>query len=200
MTMNVVRLAAGAVVLVSMVAACGSPSKPPSGAAPSAPAPSSAGKETNPAGDIPDTQAYVAYTPPGAVFSVKVPEGWSRAQAGAATLFSDKLNRIRIESHPAATAPTVASVTTQELPQLQATPGFTGGKVVTVTRKAGPGVLITYQATSAPDPVTGKTYMDAIERYEFWHGGSEVVVTLAGSAGSDNVDPWRIISDSLRWH
>jgi hypothetical protein len=26
------------------------------------------------------------------------------------------------------------------------------------------------------------------------------VLTLSGPKGADNVDPWRIVSDSLKWH
>jgi hypothetical protein len=68
-----------------------------------------------------------------------------------------------------------------------------------VTRKAGPAVLVTYQADSPPDPVTGKVVRDDVERYEFWRNGTEVALTLAGSAGSDNVDPWKIVTDSFAW-
>jgi hypothetical protein len=38
-----------------------------------------------------------------------------------------------------------------------------------------------------------------VERYEFWRAGREVVLTLAGPVDADNVDPWRTVSDSLRW-
>ena len=41
---------------------------------------------------------------------------------------------------------------------------------------------------------------DAVERYSFWHNGIEAVLTLSGPKGADNVDPWRIVSDSLKWH
>lgn len=68
-----------------------------------------------------------------------------------------------------------------------------------VQRAAGPAVLITYQAISAPDAVTGKSVTEAVERYEFWRGGQEVVLTLSAPQGADNVDPWRMITDSFRW-
>ena len=60
-------------------------------------------------------------------------------------------------------------------------------------------MLITYQGTSPPNPVTGKIGTDAIERYEFWRDGHEVILTLSGPVGADNVDPWRTITDSLQW-
>jgi hypothetical protein len=71
--------------------------------------------------------------------------------------------------------------------------------VSTVARKAGSVKRITYLAQGRPDPVTGKTRTDAVERYVFTHGGRPVVVTLSGPKGADNVDPWRIVTDSLRW-
>jgi hypothetical protein len=194
--------AGGLLAVTAILGACGGGSSGSSGSSTKA-APSTAGAsstpETNPAGDIPDNQVYVPFTPPGGRFSVKVPEGWARSQNGTATLFADKLNSIRIETQSAATAPTAGSAT-QELPKIKAAAhGFVPGKVTTVTRKAGQAVLITYRADSAPDPVTGKTVADAVERYEFWHSGRQVVLTLSGPTGADNVDPWKLVSDSLRW-
>ena len=47
--------------------------------------------------------------------------------------------------------------------------------------------------------VTGKVRRNAVERYVFFHGGRDVVLTLSGPAGADNVDPWKLVTDSLRW-
>jgi len=154
----------------------------------------------NPAGDIPDNQVFVAYTPPTGGFSIKVPEGWARTEAGGAVTFTDKLNSIRMESVSTASAPTVQSAEQNELPAIRAAAkNFQAGKVTAVTRKAGPAVLLTYMADSAPDPVTGKVVHDAVERYEFWKSGTEVILTLSGPQGADNVDPWRIVTDSFGW-
>lgn len=60
-------------------------------------------------------------------------------------------------------------------------------------------IVITYQGTSAPNAVTGKTGADAFERYDYWRNGHEVALTLSGPADADNVDPWRTITDSLQW-
>jgi hypothetical protein len=60
-------------------------------------------------------------------------------------------------------------------------------------------VLVTYGADAAADPVTGKVVHDDVERYAFWKDGKEVVLTLSGPAGSDNVDPWRVVTDSFGW-
>lgn len=191
----------GLLAATAVLGACGGGS---SGSSSTKAAPTTVGAsstpENNPAGDIPDNQVYVPFSPPGGGFSIKVPEGWARSRNGTATTFDDKLNSIRIETLSASAAPTVGSVTAQEVPKIKAVAhGFVPGKVTTVHRKAGQAVLITYRADSAPDPVTGKTVTDAVERYDFWHAGREVVLTLSGPTGADNVDPWKLVSDSLRW-
>jgi hypothetical protein len=45
----------------------------------------------------------------------------------------------------------------------------------------------------------GRTIALSIERHVFRHGGRRVVLTLSGPKGADNVDPWRIVTSSLRW-
>ena len=181
------------------VAGCGSGSSG-SSSSPSSKPPNPNAPEHSPPGDIPDNQAFVAYAPPGASYSVKVPEGWSRTNAGGAVSFTDKLNTVRLERATASGAPTAAAVRRTELPRLaHSEQGFKAGSVTTVHRKAGTAVRITYQARSIPDQVTGKSRVDAVERYLFFHNGHEAVVTLSGPKGADNVDPWRTITDSLRW-
>ena len=156
--------------------------------------------EVNPAGDIPDNQVFVPFTSPDNAVVVSVPEGWARAADGTATVFSDKFNSVRIEVASRATAADVASARATDLPQLQASvPGFVLHDVRSVQRKGGTAVLITYDADSAVNPVTGKAVRASVERYTFWQGGRQAVLTLAGPTGADNVDPWRIVSDSLRW-
>jgi len=99
-----------------------------------------------------------------------------------------------------AAAPTAASARTAEVPKIQGSAnGFSLTGVSTVSRPAGTVVLIRYAADSQPDPVTGKVFRDAVERYEFYRNGTEAVVTLAGPAGADNVDPWRTVTNSFRW-
>ncbi|MBD0737215.1 hypothetical protein [Streptomyces sp. CBMA29] len=156
--------------------------------------------ENNPAGDIPDNQAYVVYAPAGQGFSVKVPEGWARTDAASSVTFTDKLNRITVAPGTAGTAPTPRSVTARVVPALKGqVPGFAGEKASTVPRRAGSVVLLTYRGDTAPDPVTGKAVHDAFERYAFFRGGQEVDLTLSGPVGADNVDPWRIVTDSFTW-
>lgn len=209
---RIALIAAGAAALALTAGACSGSAKTTSAgrsatsttastAAANAPAGTGAtGPEVNPSGDIPDNQAFVAYTPPSGGYTVKVPEGWARVDAGGAVTFTDKLNSIRMETVVASSAPTVQSAQQNELPAIQAAAkNFQAAKVTSVTRKAGAAVLITYGADSTPDPVTGKVVHDAVERYEFWKAGTEVVLTLSAPQGADNVDPWRIVTDSFGW-
>ena len=156
--------------------------------------------EVNEAGDIPDNQVFVDYRAPSGGFSVAVPEGWARLEEGGAVTFTDKLNRIRVETVAASGAPTVQSVTQNDLPAIRAAAAnFEAGTVKTVTRRAGTAVLATYRADAPPDPVTGKVVHDDVERYELWKAGTEALITLSSPQGSDNVDPWRTVTDSFTW-
>ncbi|MGW0633103.1 hypothetical protein [Streptomyces sp. NPDC002758] len=209
MTMNRTRLVlpvTGVVLASVAITACGGSagsggSGGPAGSSRTAPSsPAAPATESNPPGDIPDNQAYVAFAPPGGGFSVKVPEGWARTGKGTVTSFTDKLNRVELAPVTAASAPTTGSVTAQTVPRLRRTvPNFAPGKVSVVARHAGQAVLLTYQGDSAPDPVTGKVVRDSFERYALYRQGHEVDVTLSGPVNADNVDPWRIVTDSFTW-
>ncbi|MGW3099539.1 hypothetical protein ACWDCC_39520 [Streptomyces sp. NPDC001102] len=180
-----------------------SPASPASSAGGGSAGQAAAPTESNPPGDIPDNQVYVAYRPTGGSFTgftVKVPEGWARTDQGGTTAFTDKLNTIRITATSATAAPTVGSVTNTVVPQLRSQVAkFAAPKVSEVNRHAGRVVRLTYQGDSAKDPVTGKVVRDAFERYAFYRSGHEVDLTLSGPVNADNVDPWRIVSDSFSW-
>jgi hypothetical protein len=187
----------GAGILVSTVA-CGQSA--PEAADGVAPPGSAQGPEANPAGDIPDNQAFVPFTAADGTFSVTVPEGWSRAVTGSATVFTDKFNSVRIETKAQPGTPTVADAQATELPVIaRQAQGFKPGKVSGEQRKAGPVVLLTYQAESPIDAVTGKSVPQQVERYEFWRPATEVMITLSSPVGADNVDPWRTVTDSFQW-
>ena len=214
-----------AVLLVCLTAGCSPraavvPQTPSSAATPSSsqateagassPSPSSAGQtavapqapvpaEKNPPGDIPDNQAFVAYSAPGG-FAVKTPEGWSRQTGASSVEFTDKLNTIRAAWAPAASAPTAGSVKAQDIPKLAASESaFKLQSVKTVSLPAGPAVLVRYQTNSAANPVTGKQYRLDVERYSVFRKGTRVDLTLLSPVGADNVDPWRTVSQSLSW-
>ena len=195
-----------AAVVAIAVAGCGSsggsgsastkaatPTTPASGVNPNA-------KENTPPGDIPDNTAFVRFTLPAGGFSVKVPEGWGRTGSGKQVTFTSNLNSVTIERRAAGGPVSTSTVKKTDVAALRAAQhGFTLQSVTTVRRSGGSAVRIRYLAKGSPNAVTGKTVTDAVERYVFAHNGTEAVLTLAGPKGSDNVDPWRTISDSLRW-
>ncbi|MEP7113367.1 MAG: hypothetical protein ABI862_08890 [Ilumatobacteraceae bacterium] len=151
-------------------------------------------------GDIPDNQVFVAFASSDGIYSVKVPEGWARTETNGVVTFTDKYNSISVQSTTATAAPTVSSVTSTGLTDVTSDATFALTDVSPVTRKAGDGVLATFEIGSAPNPVTGKKALLAVERYVFFHNGTEVTLTLSGAKGADNVDPWKIVSDSLTWN
>jgi len=154
----------------------------------------------NPPGDIPDNQAFVTYQPPAGHYAVKVPEGWARTVAPTSVSFTDKLNTVRVDVADAVRAPTPASATAREVPAIAGRANcFHLVDVTTVTRPAGTAVRIRYQAAGPADQVTGRVLLDDVERYEFWRAGTQASLTLSGPAGSDNVDPWRLVTTSFAW-
>jgi hypothetical protein len=189
------------IALPLLVAACGA-STPPGGSTQPAGggATPTAGQEVNPGGDIPDTQAYIAYTFPSGAFTVTVPEGWARTETNRVVSFTSHYNSITLLTVATASPPTTSTALTTEVSAIQQqASGVVMGKVSATVRSAGPVILITYQAHSPADPVTGRFAMVAVERYEFWRKGVEAVITLAAPVGADNIDPWRTITNSFAW-
>jgi hypothetical protein len=168
---------------------------PPGAADPNAP-------EIVQPGDIPDNQVFVTVDSPDGSFSVDVPEGWTRSDDHGVITCTDHYNSIAIASTPGAAAPTTASVRATGLQDVSPDPTFVLGDISPVTRRAGPGVRATFEIGSTPNPVTGKKALLAVERY-FFSGSSGagplVVLTLSGAKGADNVDPWRTVTDSLKF-
>src|SRR5689334_3497297 len=157
------------------------------------------GGDAGGAGDIPDNQVFIEYRPQGNRYSIKVPEGWARTETADSATFTDKLNTITVVLGSRSAAPDVAAGTADLAAMASGTPGFSPGNVSLVRRSAGQALLVTYRADAPPDPVTGKVVNDDVERYQFWQNQALLTVTLAGPHGADNVDPWRTVTDSVRW-
>lgn len=189
--------------LVTGLSACSRPNPSttpaPTSAGGAAPAPQAT--EVSPAGDIPDNQAFVAVTAGSGSFKLTVPEGWARTSAGASSMtFADKLNSITIEQSETAVAPTVDTVKQSLVPTLESSRHkFQLTDVRTFTRPGGDGIRVTYLDDSAANAVTGTVVREGVELYLFWKRGQQVALTLAASQGSDNVDPWNIVTKSFRW-
>jgi hypothetical protein len=190
------------------------PSPPPDTASPSAstspsvtgsgqspvPTESPVPPEDHPPGDIPDNAVFVPYRSAAGGFTVSVPEGWARTTSKGAVSFTDKLNTVVVTWRPASKAPMIASAKADEIPVIEKSArAFTLVDVSAGSLPPGPFVLVTYQANSDPNPVTGKQYRLDVLRYELFKDGEEAVITLLSPVGADNVDPWNAVTQSFTW-
>jgi hypothetical protein len=157
------------------------------------------GTEVLPPGDIPDNQVFVVYSPASGGYSIQYPQGWPQRVSGRTSTFSQNFNRIEITTTKSSTRRTEASARTSDVPKLRALAGFKLVKIDSVKRAAGDAIRIAYAAASTTDPVTGKRVALDVERYLFWHNGTLASITLSSPKGSDNVDPWKTVTDSLAW-
>ena len=181
-----------ALVLITTLGACsGSPSSPVTSSA--------VATDASVAGDIPDSTTYIRVSAPSNAYSVTVPQGWSQSSAST-PVWSDKLNSIALDQGTATSHPTVASTNSDLVPSLKAAGRkFELTDVTAVTRAGGSAIRVRYLVDSARNTVTGKVVRDAVETYVYWNNGTEAVLTLTGPQAADNVDPWKTVSDSLRW-
>ncbi|HEY0631757.1 MAG TPA: hypothetical protein VGC98_06860 [Thermoleophilaceae bacterium] len=149
-------------------------------------------------GDIPDNQNFLTYGDKRAGFSIKYPEGWSQKKAAGGINFQDKNNLVRVQVRKGQ-APTVASVT-GELKKLKAAnPSLKAQAPKQFNLKAGPAIKVSYTTTSAPNPVTGKRVVLMVDRYELAQKGRVAVIDLGTPTGVDNVDAYRMMSESFTW-
>jgi hypothetical protein len=149
-------------------------------------------------GDIPDTQVYLTYTNPSAGYTMSYPEGWTRKGSASDVTISDKNNIIHIVINKAGPATTASVVS--ELNQLkQTTSTLTFTAPTNIQLKSGPAVKATYSTRSAPNPVTGKSVLLIVDRYELSNRGRRATLDLGTAKGVDNVDAYRMISNSFRW-
>ena len=96
-TGNSVSVVVSAVAAAGVLAGCaGHITGTSPGASAASAASGTAAPEDNPAGDIPDSQVFVPYTPATKLFTVSVPEGWAQTTKGGAT--SSPTNSMRCAS------------------------------------------------------------------------------------------------------
>jgi hypothetical protein len=199
------RTVGGVIGLTLVLAACGSsksasPSNTSGGAVTTAHgAPNPNAVEQVAPGDIPDNQVFVPYTPAAGGYSMSFPQGWARRETATATTFSQNFNSMELTTVKVASAPMIASARSLVSATLSSISGFKLIKIESVTRTSGPAIRIVYTATSGIDPVTSKAVALDVERYLFWHKGTLLTVTLSSAKGSDNVDPWKTVTNSVAW-
>jgi hypothetical protein len=149
-------------------------------------------------GDIPDNQVFLTYDNRAAGYSIRYPEGWARKGSASDVTFQDRANVIHVViAKGAPQSPASASVGLAELKRTD--PTVKAGQPQRVTIAGVPAIKVTYTRRSAPDPVTGKRLPLTIDRYEYAHGGKVAIVDLGTPKGVDNVDAYRMISETFRW-
>jgi hypothetical protein len=156
--------------------------------------------EQNPPGDIPDSQVFLDYASP-LGFSVRVPEGWARTDRSDGVLFVDKYDSVAVSVAAAVAAPTAQTVRENEVPSLvKAGRAVKISAISTVKLPAGVAVRIAYTSNSEPNAVTNKKIRLENNRYLFFNAGRLAALDLSAPAGADNVDQWKLMAESFRWH
>jgi hypothetical protein len=144
-------------------------------------------------GDIPDNQVFLVYQSLSG-WSIKYPEGWAQSGGPNATVFRDKNNIVRVVLRPGA-VPTPASV--------RSDPSLKGARIASgpsaVSLGAQRAIKVVYTTQSPPSPVTGKRLALTVDRYYVAHAGKVATIDLGTPVGVDNVDAYRLMSESLRW-
>jgi hypothetical protein len=149
-------------------------------------------------GDIPDNQNFLTFQNRPAGYSIKYPEGWARSGSGTNVSFQDKSNTVTIAVQPGS-QPTTASVTRDLKQQASTDPCLSPGTPQTVTVGPNQAIKVTYTTQGAKSPVTGQRPKVMVDRYVFFKNGKVAVVDLSNPVGVDNVDAYRMISESFRW-
>jgi hypothetical protein len=178
------------------LAGCGGSSKPNSN--PAVPGALSAEAASTATGDIPDNQNFLTFKDPKGRFSMKYPEGWAQKQAGGGITFQDKNNLVRVDVH-GGSVPTVASVNGEIVKLKAANPTLKAKAPSKVSLKGNPAIKVTYTTQSTPNPVTGKRVTLMVDRYELGKNGKVAVLDLGTPTGVDNVDAYRLMSESFKW-
>jgi hypothetical protein len=189
----------------SIPATTASPSPASSSSAPSETPTASTEKplapEKSPVGDIPDTQAFVDYKSSQGGYTFKAPEGWARTEQGTGVSFIDKFDGVMVSVEQAAQAPTVATVKDNQAAAL-----VKNGRAVkiidikAVKLPGGEAVWVQYESNSEPNPVTNKQIRQENQSYYFYKNGNLATFTVWAPLGADNVDQWKLMSDSFGWN
>jgi hypothetical protein len=197
---QLVRVALPLALAGALAGGCGSSSSDKSSSSASSPSSSALAADAKSAatGDIPDNQNFLTYGDKSAGFAIKYPEGWSQKKTTGGINFQDKNNLVRVEVRKGQ-APTAASVTAELNKLKAANPSLKAQAPKQLSLKAGPAIKVTYTTTSAPNPVTGKRVVLMVDRYELAKKGRVAVIDLGTPTGVDNVDAYRMMSESFTW-
>ena len=150
-------------------------------------------------GDIPDNQMFLTFRDSKAGYSISYPEGWTQKGNANDVTFSDKGNTVHVSV--AAGPPATAATVNADLAQLSKTDQtVNSGTPATVSLKNGRAIKVTYTLLGAPDPVTAQRPTLTVDRYVYSRNGKVATVDLGTVKGVDNVDAYRLISNSFSWN
>ncbi|HWF52258.1 MAG TPA: hypothetical protein VG294_16580 [Solirubrobacteraceae bacterium] len=149
-------------------------------------------------GDIPDNQAFLTYHNPIEHYSMSYPEGWGLKGSGRDVSFTDKNNVVHVVI-ATAPAPSTAAVAAELTHLKRSSPTLTFSAPATIALKSGPAAKVTYTTRSAANPVTGKSVLLIVDRYELSRTGKRATVDLGTPKGVDNVDAYRKMINSFTW-
>jgi hypothetical protein len=149
-------------------------------------------------GDIPDNQQFLSFKDRPAGYSISYPQGWARSGNGGQVTFQDKSNTVTIKVAPGQ-HPTPASVSAELKQEAVADPCLHAGQPQTTSAGPNQVVKVTYTTEGQKSPVTGQRPKITVDRYVYFKGGKVATVDLATPIGVDNVDAYRMISESFRW-
>jgi hypothetical protein len=149
-------------------------------------------------GDIPDSQVFLTYSNPAGGYALSYPEGWTIKAQGADVTISEKNNLVRVVIERAP-PPTVSSIGAELTRLKRSDPTLTFSAPSVTALRSGSAVMATYTTRSAPNPVTGKSVVLIVDRYQLSKGGELATVDLGTAKGVDNVDAYRKMINSFRW-
>ncbi len=151
------------------------------------------------AGDVPDNAKFVTYEQAGLGFDIQYVEGWQVTTQADGVVIRDKdsSETIAIVDLPADLGTWISST---DLPTLQAQAGFKLVKQDTVKVGAATYAHLVYHILSSADPVTGKQIPSTVDRYYVPGPSRLAVVSLSTPDGVDNVDAFRQMIESFKWH
>ena len=149
-------------------------------------------------GDIPDNQQFLTFRNRSGGYSISYPEGWARTGNGDAVTFQDKSNTITIKVAQGS-KPTTGSVASELKQEAVSDPCVQAGSAQATTAGPNQVIKVTYTTQGQKSPVTGQRPKITVDRYVYFKGGKVATVDLATPVGVDNVDAYRMISESFRW-
>jgi hypothetical protein len=150
------------------------------------------------AGDIPDNQVFLMFNNTKAAYSIKYPEGWAQQGEGDHVTFRDKGNLVRIDVVPGGKVSTDGVIADVERLKQQET-SLTFQTPIEVMLHGTRAVKVVYTTAGAENAVTGKRVKLVLDRYVVPGAGKHAVIDLGTPEGVDNVDAYRLMSESFRW-